>query len=117
MHELSVCQALIAQVEQIAAQHGAAGVKSVRLLLGPLAGVELRLLQEAYPMASAGSVAAESALLIDLAPLKVKCQTCGAETEASPNRLLCGQCGDHRTQLMSGDEMLLINVELLQGQT
>jgi hydrogenase nickel incorporation protein HypA/HybF len=116
VHELSVCQALIAQVEQIAAQHAAVGVKSVRLLLGPLSGVEPQLLQEAYPMACAGSVAAESVLVIDLAPLKVKCQTCGAETQASPNRLLCGQCGDHHTQLVSGDEMLLINVELLQSQ-
>ncbi len=115
MHELSVCQALIAQVEQIAAQHAAQGVKSVHLRLGPLSGVEPQLLQDAYPMACAGSVAAGSVLLIDLAPLKVKCQTCGAETQASPNRLLCGQCGDYHTQVVSGDEMLLMSVELIQG--
>lgn len=115
MHELSVCQALIAQVEQIAAQHAATGVKSVHLRLGPLSGVEPQLLQDAYPMACAGSVAAGSVLLIDLAPLKVKCQTCGAETQASPNRLLCGQCGDYHTQVVSGDEMLLMSVELIQG--
>ena len=115
MHELSVCQALIAQVEQIAAQHAAQVVKSVHLRLGPLSGVEPQLLQDAYPMACAGSVAAGSVLLIDLAPLKVKCQTCGAETQASPNRLLCGQCGDYHTQVVSGDEMLLMSVELIQG--
>ncbi len=115
MHELSVCQALIAQVAQIAAQHAATGVKSVRLLLGPLSGVEAQLLQDAYPSASAGSVAAESVLLIEIAPLKVKCETCGAETEASPNRLLCDKCGDYHTQLVSGDEMLLLSVELLTG--
>jgi len=115
VHELSVCQALIAQVEQLAAQHAATGVKSVHLRLGPLSGVEPQLLQDAYPIACAGSVAAESALLIDIAPLKVKCETCGAETEASPNRLLCGQCGDYHTQLVSGDELLLMSVELLTG--
>jgi hydrogenase nickel incorporation protein HypA/HybF len=115
VHELSVCQALIAQVELIAAQHAASGVKSVRVRLGPLSGVEAQLLQDAYPIACAGSVAAESVLVIDLAPLKVKCATCGAETEASPNRLLCGKCGDYHTQLVSGDEMLLMSVELLQG--
>jgi hydrogenase nickel incorporation protein HypA/HybF len=104
VHELSVCQALIAQVEQIAAQHAAQGVKSVHLRLGPLAGVEAQLLQDAYPIACAGSVAAESVLVIDLAPLQVKCQR-------------CGQCGDYHTQVVSGDEMLLMRVELLQGQT
>lgn len=116
MHELSICQALIAQVAQIAAQHAASGVKSVRVLLGPLSGVEPQLLQGAYAIACAGSVAAESILLIDEAPLKVKCETCGAETEASPNRLLCGQCGDYHTQLVSGDEMLLMSVELMTGE-
>lgn len=116
MHELSVCQALIAQVTQIAIQQAASGVKTVRVRLGPLSGVEAKLLQDAYPAASSGSIAAESALLIELAPLKVKCETCGAETEASPNRLLCGKCGDFHTQLISGDEMLLVDVELLQGE-
>lgn len=115
MHELSVCQALIAQVTQIASQHAATGVKTVRVRLGPLSGVEAQLLQEAYPVASADSIAAASTLLIDIAPLRVKCETCGAETEASPNRLLCGKCGDFHTQLISGDEMLLVDVELLQS--
>jgi hydrogenase nickel incorporation protein HypA/HybF len=112
VHELSVCQALIAQVEQVAAEHGARGVKSVRVLIGPLSGVEPQLLADAYDIASAGSVAAGSALVLDPAPLKVRCQTCGAETEAVPNRLLCGQCGDYHTQLISGDELLLASMEL-----
>jgi hydrogenase nickel incorporation protein HypA/HybF len=115
VHELSVCQALIAQVEQVVASHAAQGVKSVRVLLGPLSGVEPRLLQDAYSIACAGSVAAESNLFIDMAPLKVKCKTCGAETEVSPNRLLCGKCGDYHTRLVSGDEMILMSVELLTG--
>lgn len=43
MHELSVCRALIAQVEKTARQHGAAGVKTVRVRIGPLSGVALKL--------------------------------------------------------------------------
>lgn len=78
----------------------------MHVLLGPLSGVEAKLLQDVYPIACAGSMAAASVLMIDLAPLKVKCQTCGAETQATPTRLLCGKCGDYRTQLVSGDEML-----------
>ena len=117
VHELSICQALIEQVVQIAGQHAALGVKSVRIQLGLMSGVEPKLLQSAYPIACAGSVAEGSLLLIDMAALKVKCETCGAETEASVNRLLCGQCGDYHTQLISGDEMLLMSVELLNDAT
>jgi hydrogenase nickel incorporation protein HypA/HybF len=42
----------------------------------------------------------------------VSCQTCGAESAALPNRLVCGACGDWRTTLLSGDELILESVEL-----
>ncbi len=113
MHELSLCQALIAQVEQIAMSHGGKSVTLVKVRVGPLAGVDPLLLEHAYPFASAGTLAATSALVIESAPLKVCCETCGAETEAQPNRLLCGTCGDYHTRLVSGDEMTLMSVELI----
>lgn len=113
MHELSVCQALIGQVEAVARQRGACQVKSVRVRLGPLSGVEATLLQQAYPLASAGTLAEASRLVIEPAPVRVKCETCGAESEAEPNRLLCARCGDYHTRLVSGDEMMLMSVELV----
>ncbi len=57
MHELAVCQALMTQVEQVASREGAARVTAVMLQVGPLSGVEPRLLQDAWPIASAGSIA------------------------------------------------------------
>ena len=48
-------------------------------------------------------------------PVRVRCEQCGAETDALPNRLLCGACGDFRTQLLSGDEMLLASLELTRA--
>lgn len=113
MHELAVCQALIAQVQEIAEQHGARGVKAIRLLIGPLSGVEAGLLEHAYPLASAGTIGEDAELLIDHLPVRVKCQQCGTESDAEINRLICARCGDYRTQLISGDEMLLASVELI----
>jgi hydrogenase nickel incorporation protein HypA/HybF len=113
VHELSVCQALIGQVETVARERGASSVKSVRVRIGPLSGVEAPLLEQAYPLASAGTVAEASGLFIEAAPVRVKCEACGAETEAEPNRLICGTCGDYHTQLLSGDEMMLMSVELI----
>jgi hydrogenase nickel incorporation protein HypA/HybF len=113
VHELSVCQALIGQVETVARGRGATAVKSVLVRLGPLSGVEAMLLEQAYPLASAGTVAEDSRLLIESAPIRVRCETCGAETEAEPNRLICATCGDYHTRLVSGDEMMLMSVELI----
>lgn len=112
MHELSVCQALLAQVEQVARDNHARRVDKVALRIGPLAGVEPRLLQDAFPIASAGSIADGAELVIEELPLTVRCKNCGAETAAAPNRLICGVCGDWHTQLVSGDELLLASVEL-----
>lgn len=112
MHELSLCQALIAQVERVAREHGAGAVEKVLIGVGPLSGAEPDLLRQAYPIACAGSLAEGSTLEIHERPIRVRCGTCGAETDARPNRLLCGACGDWRTQLLSGDELLLEQVEL-----
>lgn len=112
MHELSICQALLDQVEHIARDHGATRVERILLRVGPLSGVEPALLLNAYPLAAAGTVAESAELVIEPAPVRVRCNDCGAETEAAPNRLLCGLCGGWKTRLISGDELLLANLEL-----
>lgn len=114
MHELSVCRALLAQVEEVARRHGTKGVAKIVLHIGPLAGVESRLLRQAFILVRTGSVAESTELVIETLPIRVRCQACGAESAASANRLLCGVCGDWRTQLISGDEMLLASVELVR---
>ncbi|ODT84806.1 MAG: hydrogenase maturation nickel metallochaperone HypA [Nitrosomonadales bacterium SCN 54-20] len=113
MHELSVCQALVAQVEQIAINHGALKVESVKLRIGPLSGVELSLLEHAYPFASAGTLVEGSRLEIERAPLKVHCEACGLESEAKPNLLTCRMCGSCLTRVVSGEELTLMSVELI----
>ena len=86
MHELAICQALIAQVEDIAVQR-TAWVRQVRIGVGPLSGIEPQLLESAYPLACAGTRAEGSQLEIEHTDVRVRCRGCGAETVASPNRL------------------------------
>lgn len=112
MHELAVCQALLNQVETIAKREGAAQVTIIRIQIGPLAGVVAELLEQAFTVARAGTVAADARLVVTRKPVRVLCESCGAETDASANRLLCGVCGDYHTRLISGDELMLTQVEL-----
>jgi hydrogenase nickel incorporation protein HypA/HybF len=114
VHELSICQALLEQVEAVARQEGALQVVQVRVGIGPLSGVEPQLLQQAFQLARAGSIAATASLLIDRLPVRVSCRECGQETEAEVANLVCGNCGDWHTRLISGDEMLLTQVELVR---
>ncbi|MGB5333067.1 MAG: hydrogenase maturation nickel metallochaperone HypA [Woeseiaceae bacterium] len=112
MHELSVCLSLLQQVETIAAERNASRVTEITLHIGPLSGVEPDLLKNAYPLAAAGTLAEEAKLIVEIADVVVRCSQCDSETTVPPNKLLCGTCGDFRTQLISGDEMTLMRVEL-----
>jgi len=117
MHEFSVCAALMQQVERVAQEHGADRVERIVLRLGPLSGIEAPLLERAWPLVASGTLAEAAELVIEPAPVKVECTQCGRVSEVPPNRLLCAGCGDYRTRLVSGDEMLLATLELSQAET
>lgn len=112
MHELAVAQALVEQVDAVIDQHHASSATSIHVRIGPLAGVAPELLATAFPLAAAGSRMEHAALEFVHAPIQVRCETCGLDTEAAMNRLLCGACGDWHTQVISGDDLLLESVEL-----
>ena len=112
MHELSICEALIRQVEAVARVERAAAVSDIFVSVGPLSGVEPPLMHNAFPLAAAGTVASEAELHLETMPVRVRCSECGQESEVPVNRLVCGHCGEWRTQLVSGDELLLQRVVL-----
>lgn len=111
MHELALCQALLTEVERLSEPHRDATLRRIVVRVGPLSGVEGRLLQAAFGFARAGSVASEAELAIESTGVRVRCRDCAAESDVPPNRLLCSRCGGYHTQLVSGDEMVLARLE------
>ena len=112
MHELSVCQALIEQVERVARENEARRVISIVITVGPRSGVGPGLLERAYPLAAAGTVAEGAAFVVETVPVRVRCRSCGAEGEAAANRIVCGSCGDWQVDVVGGEEMILRRVEI-----
>lgn len=112
MHELSVCQGLLRQVGQIAADRGASAVERIVLQVGGLSGVEPPLLERAFEVARAGTVAGQAELEIRTGPVVVRCPDCGGHSAVPPNRLLCSYCGEWRVQVEEGEELTLLSVEL-----
>ncbi len=112
MHELAVCQGLMNQVVQVAAQHKARRVSRITLSVGPLSGIEAPQLKTAFTIARCGTVAADAELDIETPPVRVFCRACGRESEAQPNALLCATCGGWQVELRSGNEMILKSLEL-----
>lgn len=107
-----MAQALVEQVENIVREQHAEYATRIRVRIGPLSGVVPELLASAFPLAAAGSIAEQAKLELMEASIRVRCQTCGEESDATANRLICGACGDWHTQVISGDELILESVEL-----
>ncbi len=115
MHELSVCLSMLDQVRDIARERDARQVSKIIVQIGPLSGIEPALLAQAFPIASAGTVAEQAELILEHSALRVRCLECDKESETQTNNLLCPACGSNNTQLISGDELMLARVELITG--
>ena len=115
MHELSLCEDLLEQVEAIARAHGAERIASITVRIGPLSGIEPMLLESAFSIGRVGTLAEEAELRMEQQPVRVVCQSCGAESQTSASHLICASCGSYDTKLLSGDELILASVELLNA--
>jgi hydrogenase nickel incorporation protein HypA/HybF len=102
----------VRQLDELAEREDAQRITRVLLRIGPLSGVVPELLVHAFPLAAAGTCAQDARIDVEDAPVRVRCTACGEETDASASRLVCGACGDYRTRLAAGDELLLARVEL-----
>jgi hydrogenase nickel incorporation protein HypA/HybF len=112
MHELSICQGLLRQVDRIARENEASAVTRILLKVGGLSGVEPPLLARAFEIARAGTLAETADLDIEEGPVIIQCQECGGRGVVPVNRLVCTYCGDWRVNVTEGEELLLLSVEL-----
>jgi hydrogenase nickel incorporation protein HypA/HybF len=115
MHELAICRSVLRQVLAVAAERNACQVGRITLQIGPLSGVEPGLVRQAFPLVAAGTPCENATLEIESLSVQVRCRICGATCDVPPNRLLCAQCSAWRVDLITGDELLLARVELLDG--
>jgi hydrogenase nickel incorporation protein HypA/HybF len=117
VHELSVCQALLGQVAEIAQRRGASVVERITIEVGPLSGIEPELLAGAFAILRGGGCAAQALLSIEATRVTVSCVGCGAQSPAEPSRLVCAECGGFRTRVVAGDELRLRRLELRVPQS
>ena len=114
MHELSLCQNLIDQLNGLVLQHQAIAVSQVEVQAGILSGVEPELLEAAFAMAREGTVAESAELVMRTLPPRILCAACGSQAEVPPNDLRCPKCQASATELIDGHELILARVELIR---
>lgn len=115
MHELAICSSVLEQVLSVAHARGATRVSGITLRIGPLAGVEPALLRAAFPLVATGTGCENAIFEIETLPVQIHCAGCDMTYAVPANRLLCPDCGAWRVRLVSGDEMQLGKVDLMDA--
>jgi hydrogenase nickel incorporation protein HypA/HybF len=110
MHEYSLVQALLEQVDRQARVHRATAVHRLHVSVGELAGVEVQLLETAYDTFRVRTVCAGAALEVHPVAARWACPGCGSEVRAG-QALRCPECGV-AARLQAGDEIVLDRIEM-----
>lgn len=112
MHELSIAQALVEQVEKVVLAEGALHANKVMIAVGALSGADPEALRGAFPLVSEGTAAEQAELIIEVVAARVRCSACGSETVAENYFVGCAVCGSREVELISGRELHVQSIEL-----
>ena len=113
MHELSIVEALIEQVEREVRRSGENGrVVRLDLSIGRLSGVCPDSLRFAYELLAPETPLAAAELCITEPPAVCSCGDCGARTELEDLAASCPACGSPNVTIEGGQELLLQTIEL-----
>ncbi len=112
MHEASVVQALLDQIEQNAKIYNATSVSKVYVIIGEISGVEPHLLKVAFDTFKQNTTASDSELIIEFQKPEIYCFDCQREFKLEKFRMKCPSCESFRVKLTKGDELILKTLEL-----
>lgn len=113
MHEMSIVQALIDQVEaevEKCGQHDR--VIRLELKVGRMSGVHVDSLRFAFEVLAPGTIAEGSELLIDEPRAVCSCNACGSRRELEDLLFYCPACGSDDILIQGGQDLLLHAIEL-----
>jgi hydrogenase nickel incorporation protein HypA/HybF len=112
MHEMSIIESLVEAVRQETQSHRDARVLSVRVRVGALRLVVPEVMESCYAAATLGTPLAGSRLELEQIPAKARCPQCRHEFAVEEQWFECPKCQAVGGELLSGQELDLVNIEL-----
>lgn len=99
-------------LDTIVARTGESKVANVRLQVGKLSGVLADALRFSFEIVASGSGLEDAGLEIDEPDGRAKCAECGVEF-AVPDLILLCPCGSADVDVLAGDELQILSVEVV----
>jgi hydrogenase nickel incorporation protein HypA/HybF len=112
VHELSIAEALMEQVEEAVSRAGRVGpVKRVDVVVGRLSGVHCDSLRFAFEVLSPGTIVEGAELEITESRALTHCRQCGTSREIDELVIVCPVCGSYDISIDSGRDLTLQVIE------
>ncbi|HMQ78724.1 MAG TPA: hydrogenase maturation nickel metallochaperone HypA [Ignavibacteria bacterium] len=114
MHELSLAQNIIETVKQNVTADELIKVREVIVEVGAFSGVVADSLKFSFEAITSGTELNDAIMTIVDIPFTLKCGECGSESSTEIPMLLCSICGSSNTQILSGDELRVKELKLVE---
>lgn len=115
MHEVSIVEALLEQVRTELQAYPDTPVRTIRVRVGALRQVVPEMLTFCYDAAVRGTQLEGCRLDIEQLPAEARCRRCSLTFAVAEDWLVCPRCGKAETDLLHGDELDLMSLELAKA--
>jgi hydrogenase nickel incorporation protein HypA/HybF len=113
MHELSIVEALIEQVQEEVKRAGVEGrIAKLELSIGRLSGVNADSVRFAFDLLAPQTILAGTEIVIHEPKAVCRCNSCHAETEIDNLLLQCPRCLSNDVVIDGGRELLLQSIDV-----
>jgi hydrogenase nickel insertion protein HypA len=112
MHEYSVVQALLEQIEDIAEQNDASKVTKIIVKIGVMSGIEAHLLEIAFNTFKEKTICDGAEFVMNIQPLKIRCNSCETKSELEKIHYCCQKCQSTDVEVIDGEDMFLMSLEM-----
>jgi len=112
MHELAVTQSILTIALENAQKVDAKQITGINLQIGQMASLVDDSIQFYWDILSEGTIAIGAKLNIERVPIEMRCFDCGNLFSPSPDTFDCPKCNSIRVQVIQGDEMRVISIDV-----
>ncbi|MBC8238053.1 MAG: hydrogenase maturation nickel metallochaperone HypA [Helicobacteraceae bacterium] len=112
MHEYSIVQALLEQIEGIAEENKAEKVVKIITKIGVMSGVEPHLLELAFNTFKERTICDGAEFILNIQPVVIECISCGEVSELDEIHYSCKKCESIDVKVVDGEDMFLMSLEM-----
>ena len=112
MHEYSVVQALLEQIEQLADENDTSKVLKVVTKIGVMSGIETHLLQIAFETFKEKTICNDAEFIMQIQAVVIKCNICSEQSELDKIHYHCHKCASTDVTVIDGEDMFLMSLEM-----